>query len=624
MDSDMDTSGLPWLDSPVMLHSSRADTCKLTPQQCEYRSGHWRYWYQADHVYALAAVYFMCAVIGVFAVVHTLSKYGPAWLSNTGFAKRLRTGFRYLSYSIAGEHRKIPFLPSASLGLSLLILAGVIYFAALTLGPKPYYWPNTSTLNYGNSPPIATRTGWMALGLLPFVLALSAKANLISAVTGIPYEKLQVFHHWTSYAMFVLALIHTFPFIVYHIQKGDMVMQWQTSVTYWTGVAALIPQAYLTFMSLPWIRNRYYEFFKSTHITVSILFIFFFFIHCDFRLTSWDYFIATGTIYIFSLLYAWTKTYLFSGLHTAKISLLPCGLIEIVIPTVTSWRPGQHVFLRFLALGLHSLTAHPFTISSVPHKTEVCGHPSEMKFYIKPHGRGFTARIAKFAEGKPHIRVRVFLEGPYSGVNNSFLSTNFDRSLVISGGSGAGFSLGLIEDLVRHQLTMTISDTAKTIQVVYATRHKAVAYWYKEKLEEIFTLALGNGKPIGCQVEASIHVTSTEPISKSATHLDAADAATTDQEKNITKRDSSNSLSSDNENNSSSHIQIHENGERPNLRNVISSASLATNGGVAVVVCGPNSMLHDARNIVSQEQVRLLKDSSRRKEVYLHTESFSW
>lgn len=39
--------------------------------------------------------------------------------------------------------------------------------SAMTLGPKPYYWPSTS---YGGSPPIATRTGWMAVALLPFVL----------------------------------------------------------------------------------------------------------------------------------------------------------------------------------------------------------------------------------------------------------------------------------------------------------------------------------------------------------------------------------------------------------------------------------------------------------------------
>lgn len=54
--------------------------------------------------------------------------------------------------------------------------------------------------------------------------------------------------------MFVLALIHTFPFIVYNIRVGDMVMQWDTQVTYWTGVVALLAQAYLTFLSIPVIR----------------------------------------------------------------------------------------------------------------------------------------------------------------------------------------------------------------------------------------------------------------------------------------------------------------------------------------------------------------------------------
>ena len=87
--------------------------------------------------------------------------------------------------------------------------------------------------------------------------------------------------------MFVLALVHTFPFIIYHIWKHDMVTQWKTSVAYWTGVAAIIPQAYLTLMSFGPIRNRYYEFFKSTHIIAAILFMVFFFIHCEFTLSSW-------------------------------------------------------------------------------------------------------------------------------------------------------------------------------------------------------------------------------------------------------------------------------------------------------------------------------------------------
>ena len=33
--------------------------------------------------------------------------------------------------------------------------------------------------------------------------------------------------------MLILALIHTFPFIIYHIQLGDMVELWNTSIYYW-------------------------------------------------------------------------------------------------------------------------------------------------------------------------------------------------------------------------------------------------------------------------------------------------------------------------------------------------------------------------------------------------------
>lgn len=209
-----------------------------------------------------------------------------------------------------------------TLGISLLIIAGSAFFfgkqvafvllrfqcpltlPGISLGPQPYYWPNTKTVSYGGSPPLATRTGWMAVALLPFVVALSSKQNYITALTGVSHEKLQVrskfqtviliadksyklYHQACSWAMFVLALVHTFPFIILHIRNGDMVKQWNTSVVYWTGVAAIIPQAWLTFMSLGSIRNRYYDFFKSTHLLAALVFVVFFFIHCDFRLSSW-------------------------------------------------------------------------------------------------------------------------------------------------------------------------------------------------------------------------------------------------------------------------------------------------------------------------------------------------
>lgn len=72
--------------------------------------------------------------------------------------------------------------------------------------------------------------------------------------TMLTQSRLQVFHRWISYAMYILALIHTFPFIVNDIWSHDMINQWDTSVVYWTGVVALLAQTWLTFGSMSPIR----------------------------------------------------------------------------------------------------------------------------------------------------------------------------------------------------------------------------------------------------------------------------------------------------------------------------------------------------------------------------------
>ncbi|KAH8600901.1 hypothetical protein B0O99DRAFT_681758 [Bisporella sp. PMI_857] len=65
-----------------------------------------------------------------------------------------------------------------------------------------------------------------------------------------------------------------------------MVTVWNESVVYWTGVVALLAQAYLQVGSLSWVQARYYEFFKVTHFIAALVFAIFFFLHCDFRLSS--------------------------------------------------------------------------------------------------------------------------------------------------------------------------------------------------------------------------------------------------------------------------------------------------------------------------------------------------
>ncbi|KAL4874409.1 ferric reductase like transmembrane component-domain-containing protein, partial [Aspergillus karnatakaensis] len=354
---------VPWLDQPVMLHSDRdPGECTMTPEQCAYKTGYWVNWYQADHRYALPTVAFFLVAVGLFTIGHLASILAPSRLKQTAGWSRLAALFRFLSY----RSWRIRHWNTQSLGGLLLVAAGAAYFLSMTLGPRPYYWPNTREISFGNSPPIATRAGFMALACMPFLFVLGAKANPITALTGISSEKLNVWHNWVAWAMYVLALVHTFPFIVFHIWKGDIVMQWNMGGVWVTGVVALLAQTWLMAMSIPWIRNRYYEFFKAGHYTAALTFILFFFFHCDFRMSSWDYFIATAVLYTLCWAYAQCKMYFEHGVRLkARLYRETHQTLKISIDTAMAWSPGQHMYIRFLAGGLHRLTMHPFTICSV-------------------------------------------------------------------------------------------------------------------------------------------------------------------------------------------------------------------------------------------------------------------
>ncbi|KAF2453184.1 ferric-chelate reductase [Lineolata rhizophorae] len=623
MSHDDVPGGTPWLTYPLMFHSSREDNCTLTPEQCQYREGYWRYWYQADHRYGLTTVYFMIAFVAFFTIGNILQRFIFPKAPNVRLWQCGVAGFRYAAY------RSFAIRPigwwSPPLGYILVGLAGTIFFFGLALGPKPYYWSNTMEINFGNSPPIATRSGWIAVALLPFTLALSAKANLITALTGVSHEKLQVFHRWTSYAMFIFALIHTFPFIVHHVWKGDMELQWDTSVYYWTGVAALIPQAYLNFMSFGPIRNRFYEFFKATHFLAALVFVLFFFFHCNFRLSSWDYFIAAGAIYVPCLCYSHIRACLLTAFgHKAMLSLLPCGMLRVTVPLRRSnvvsnvipisfrWSPGQHVFVRFLTLGIHSGSTHPFTICSLwpsDDKSE-----PELTLYIAPT-KGLTGRLANLATKQTDCTINVLLDGPHGGMKIETMA-KFDRVLIIAGGSGAGFTLPVVEDILRRYWNSDgrLEHLPTQVQVVLATRSHEVFEWYRQEIQHV--LARYSVKDSGMQLSVAIHVTGREASRMESEPLqEDKSAGINDEEKIVPVSNTFQRPQVDGD-------IVCQTG-RPDLPRMIESASCVKHSTLGIAVCGPAEMLYDVKNAAAKAEALVIKGDGP-NEVYLHSEHFSW
>jgi hypothetical protein len=142
---------------------------------------------------------------------------------------------------------------AVSFGMCALIVAGAAYPLLYVFTQRPYYAREPRL----GPPPLAGRAGMIAIAMLPFVLALAMKANLVSFVTGVGHEKLNVLHRWMGWMMGLFSVIHAVPFIVEPVKEGGWALvktKFSANPVYWNGVAALACLFWLCVASLPFVR----------------------------------------------------------------------------------------------------------------------------------------------------------------------------------------------------------------------------------------------------------------------------------------------------------------------------------------------------------------------------------
>lgn len=323
-----------------------------------------------------------------------------------------------------------------------------------------------------------------------------------------------------------------------------------------------------------------------------------------------DYFIVAGVLYAGSWSYSQMKTYFDHGIRR-RATITPvsdvCLRVDVPVGPFTLWQPGQHMFLRFVSLGFHAFTAHPFTICSLPDADKLIGEPrSVMTFYVKPRG-GFTGRLASAAAAKGgSVSVPVLLEGSYGGVHGRPL-TEYDRALVVACGSGAGFSLPFVMQWVAAAARRTGSDrdeknnttitnnNHKKMTVIIATRDASILQWYEAALAEYLD-AQGLEFPAGA-VEVLVHLTS-DAESASADKIEPSSPI--------------------------QNLGINVLTGRPDLSAIVREVTLESSGSVGIAACGPSAVLEAVRGEAAEAEMRILKSGPGAKEVYLYSEVFGW
>lgn len=113
-------------------------------------------------------------------------------------------------FQIHRLRKKMRPLTFPSLGVIAIVTAALLFVLCYSFVPQPLYWQSIQD----GSPPLAIRAGMIAVAMMPWIVGLSMKANIVSYLTGIGHERLSVLHRWMAYICLLLSLVHTVPFYI--------------------------------------------------------------------------------------------------------------------------------------------------------------------------------------------------------------------------------------------------------------------------------------------------------------------------------------------------------------------------------------------------------------------------
>jgi predicted ferric reductase len=397
--------------------------------------------------------------------------------------------FRWIFYrpipDIVWRKHRFTFSSVSVLAIGFIASAFVTLYTFLQ---QPLYW---QSIQFG-SPPVAIRAGMIAVAMTPWIIATSMKTNLLTFITGIGPERLNVFHRWAGYICLFLSLVHTVPFYVQPVwDDGGMAVFSSlfpegSGVVYGTGIACLVPLLWLCIASLPFIRRTAYEVFVALHVPVGMAYLGLLFWHTKNYLASWDYLWASAAIWVFCYFLRifklnWTKPWRLSFMvgDEAAITLMTENAIKITVPTQMKWRPGQYVYLRMP--GISFLDNHPFTISSLcsdDFPSEYGEQYRDCVLVFKPYG-GFTRRVLEMAiEKGPFHTYRAYLDGPYGGMRRELAA--FDTCILIAGGSGITALMSQLLNLIKRMRDGKA--ITKKVVVVWALKRLESMDWFREEL----------------------------------------------------------------------------------------------------------------------------------------------
>lgn len=265
------------------------------------------------------------------------------------------------------------------------------------------------------------------------VVFLSLKNTPLAVLSAYSYERLNGLHQIAGYTSFVYLVLHAAMYTRYFLVNDRVEILQEASTV--AGIVAGF--AFLGIViSAVVIRRFWYEAFYVIHIACFIVAL----VCASYHQPG----LEAGIIIIFGLVAAmWVadrvvraSRLLYRSVNNeATLEPLPEGGTKITLAKRPFGAvPGKHCFLWIPKVRMFE--SHPFTI--------VASEPLE--FVVNAHD-GFTRDLHRHALASPGVKLRASVDGPYGTFPDPM---EFDRVVLVAGGSGASFTFGLAVNMLER------------------------------------------------------------------------------------------------------------------------------------------------------------------------------
>ncbi|PWN46357.1 hypothetical protein IE81DRAFT_5623 [Ceraceosorus guamensis] len=412
---------------------------------------------------------------------------------------------RFLRAGIAAYHKYLVCTSVPIWHMSIMELLIITSYAACMFGILFGDAPDLNRPVY--SPGWSNRAGIMVFASLPWVVLLAGKNSPIILLTGLPYERLNIFHRYAGRLTVVLALIHGG-------QKMSALGGARLSMPFlrW-GVAGLSMTVALLCTSHRWSMRASYEIWYALHFLLAVGLLTSLWYHMPSQ-RNWLY--ATVALWCFERAARLFRIVMFNGLLRLRTSQTQPVHVEIISSNMLrvtvqkrefpAWTPGSHAYLHapFMSSSTIWPQSHPFTIASIPASSQAAFHNTEessastladhdsstpndessggsnansialkvldsaeppafslsngqLTFFIRAR-TGWTLQLYKHVAAHGGLDKTLLLDGPYSAAPP--ITAAYDTVVFFAGGSGATWTttmlLGLLEQAYREPSKVSV------------------------------------------------------------------------------------------------------------------------------------------------------------------------